>query len=211
MKNKLISKLYSTLYEEYGPQGWWPLSTIKTNNGYHPNNYKYPVTNQERFEICVGAILTQNTSWKNVEKAITNLKEINALCMLYFLDTLEVKIKKAIRPAGYFNQKYKKLVAFTKFFLSLKKRTPIREELLGIWGIGPETADSILLYAYNQPIFVVDAYTRKLLLKNKIIKEKEKVSYDYIQKIFMDNLKRDYKLYQEYYALIVVTGKVKNK
>ncbi|MEI8364664.1 MAG: endonuclease III domain-containing protein, partial [archaeon] len=129
-------KLYSTLHKEYGPQGWWPLSTIKTKNGYHPKNYKYPVTNQERFEICVGAILTQNTSWKNVEKAITNLKEINAVSMLYFLDTPEKQIKKAIRPAGYFNQKYKKLVAFTKFFLSLKKRTPTREELLSIWGIG---------------------------------------------------------------------------
>ena len=129
--------------------------------------------------------------------------------MLYLLDTPEAKIKKAIRPAGYFNQKYKKLVAFTKFFLSLKKRTPTREELLDIWGIGPETADSILLYAYKEPIFVVDAYTKKLLLKNKIIPQAKKASYEDIQKLFMDNLERDYKLYQEYHALIVANGKVK--
>ena len=209
MKNKLISKLYSTLYKEYGPQGWWPLSTIKTKNGYHPNNYKYPITNQQRFEICIGAILTQNTSWKNVEKAIINLKNINAVSMLYLLDTSEQKIKKAIRPAGYFNQKYKKLVVFTKFYLSLKGRTPSREELLSIWGIGPETADSILLYAYKEPIFVIDAYTRRLLLTQGIIKEN--ASYEDIQKIFMDNLKRDYKLYQEYHALIVANGKTKKK
>jgi endonuclease-3 related protein len=209
MSKKKFSNLYSTLHKEYGSQGWWPLSSIKTNNGYHPNNYKYPVTAEQRFEICVGAILTQNTSWKNVEKAIANLKEINALSMLYFLDTPEKKIKKAIRPAGYFNQKYKKLVAFTKFFLSIKKRTPTREELLEIWGIGPETADSILLYAYKEPIFVVDAYTKKLLLKNKIIPQAEKASYEDIQKLFMDNLERDYKLYQEYHALIVANGKIK--
>jgi len=199
------------LYKEYGFQGWWPLLTIKTKNGYHPSNYIYPKTEQQRFEICLGAILTQNTSWKNVEKVIVNLKEINALSVLYFLDTSEEKIKKAIRPAGYFNQKYKKLVAFTKFFLSLKKRTPTREELLDIWGIGPETADSILLYAYKKPIFVVDAYTRKLLIEKKIISEKEKASYEDIQKLFMDNLDRDYKLYQEYHALIVVNGKVKSR
>jgi len=195
-----LKKLYNRLLKKYGPQGWWPI-----NNNYHLKDYSYPKTKKQRFEICVGAILTQNTSWTNVENALLNMRQ------LYLIDPIKIKnineniLTNAIIPAGYFNQKAKKLKIFSEFYIILKGRIPMRNELLNVWGIGPETADSILLYAYKIPTFVVDAYTRRMLLDMKMINTD--ATYDSIKFLFEKNLPKDYKLYQEFHALIVENGK----
>jgi len=196
-----IQKIYDVLLTNYGPQGWWPLSDI----GYHPGKYYLIKTHSQIFEVYVGAILTQSTSWKNVEKAIYNLKKNDLLNPKAIIEKDEETIKHAIKSVGYYNQKYERLVDISKFYLSLKDRMPTRHELLSVKGIGKETADSILLYAHREPIFVVDAYTIRILLNLKIIKKNAK--YEEIQKLFMDNLPKDFKIYQEYHALLVEHAK----
>ncbi|OHE12080.1 MAG: endonuclease III [Sulfurimonas sp. RIFOXYB2_FULL_37_5] len=208
-----IRQIYDQLYDRYGPQGWWPLlchsgtNTTKTGciKGYHPKEYSFPRSADEIFEICCGAILTQNTSWVAVEKALLNLNRLDALSPRNLLDLDDQTFKEAIKPAGYFNQKAKKLRIFTSFFLVLNGRIPNRDELLGIWGIGPETADSILLYAYKVPTFVVDAYTRRIFSALGIISEQ--AEYAAIKKKFEENIPSDYIIYQEYHALIVEHAK----
>ncbi len=208
-----IKKFYEKLLKKYGPQGWWPLLDCKGCNptktgsiqGYHPGDYSYPKNENQKFEICIGAILTQNTSWPQVEKALINLKKINTINPEKIKNIEIEKLCSAIKPAGYFNQKAKKLKIFSEFFINLKGRVPKRDELLKIWGIGPETADSILLYAYKFPSFVVDAYTKRVLEELKFIKKNE--IYENIKKLFQDNLPKDFKLYQEYHALIVEHAK----
>jgi endonuclease-3 related protein len=197
--NKILP-IYNILYKSYGPQGWWPI-----NNRYHKNDFSYPKNNSQKFEICIGAILTQNTSWKNVEKALVNLKKLRLLDAQKIINCDNKKITGAIRPAGYFNQKAKKLKIFAKFYCSLKGTNPSRNELLDLWGVGPETADSILLYAYRQPEFIVDSYTKRLLMDMKITTKK--YSYEYIKELFEKNLPKDHKLFQEFHALIVENGK----
>lgn len=205
--------IYEQLLHAYGPQGWWPLldfdgiNPTKTGSvkGYHPGDYSFPKTDGQKFEICLGAILTQNTAWPNAEKALLNLKAANALRPHAILALPEEKLKEAIRPAGYFNQKARKLQEFAKFYSALKGNAPKRKDLLGIWGIGPETADSILLYAFSQPVFVVDAYTKRIFSGLGFFSEK--AGYDEVQKLFEDNLPKDYKLYQEFHALIVEHAK----
>ena len=165
-----IQSFYENLLKEYGHQGWWPLlccegcNPTKTGSvkGYHPKDYSYPKTDNQRFEICIGAILTQNTSWVNVEKALINLKKLKAINAKALLELKDGDLKRAIKPAGYYNQKARKLKEFSTFYLMLKGKTPLREELLGVWGIGPETADSILLYGYKVASFVIDAYTKRI-------------------------------------------------
>ncbi|MFH1316461.1 MAG: endonuclease III domain-containing protein [Candidatus Woesearchaeota archaeon] len=208
-----IKKIFQFLLNEYGPQGWWPLIDIngknptKTNSirGYHPGDYSYPKNEKQKFEICVGAILTQNTAWPNVEKALINLRKINSISARKIIDLSDAKLKKAIRPAGYYNQKAKKLKIFSKFYIALKGKTPSRTELLSVWGIGKETADSILLYAYKEPIFVVDTYTKRIFSHLRLIKPDD--DYDDIRKKFEINLPKDYKIYQEFHALIVEHAK----
>lgn len=195
-----LSVLYKSLEKEHGKQGWWPVK-----GEYHLGDYSYPRDDKQRFEICVGAILTQNTTWKNVEKALEKLRREKLIDAKKMLGAEEEKLKSCIRPAGYFNQKARKLKEFSKFYLSLKNRKPCREELLSVWGIGRETADSILLYAYHEPVFVVDTYTRRLLIKEGLIFGKE--DYDEIQELFRKGLKRDHALYNEFHALIVEWGK----
>ena len=210
---KKIYQIYNMLLKLYGPQGWWPLLECKGTNptksgdvkGYHPNDYSYPKNNIQRFEICIGAILTQNTSWPQVEKALLNLKKLKALTPLKIKKLNLEKLKQAIKPAGYFNQKAKKLKIFAEFYTNLKGKTPTREELLNVWGIGPETADSILLYAFKIPEFVIDAYTKRVFAKLGIIQKDEQ--YEKVKKLFEDNLPKDFKLYQEYHALIVEHAK----
>lgn len=192
--------LYTKLLSRHGKQGWWPV-----NNAYHKKDYSYPKTDRQRFEICIGAILTQNTSWSNVEKALINLKKANLIDASSMSRIDDDELKQYIRSAGYYNQKTKKLKIFAEFYLSLKGRTPTRDELLNLWGVGKETADSILLYAYHVPVFVIDTYTRRLLLKEKIIKEDQ--SYDETQELFHKNVKKDHKKYNEFHALIVKGGK----
>ena len=191
------------MFKLYGAQGWWPLSSIQNN--YHSADYNYPKNNQQIFEICVGAILTQNTNWHNVEKAIQNLKIQNLLGPKKILKSNKKIILEMIKPSGYFNQKYKKLIYFSDEYLSWKGNIPSRSILLDIWGIGPETADSILLYAYKKRHFVIDSYTKKIFSNLQIIDKKK--SYDDVQKYFEYNLPRDINIYQEYHALIVAHAK----
>ena len=205
---KLLRDFYKALFKSYGPQEWWPAKT--------------------RFEVIVGAILTQNTNWANVEKAIRNLKAASVLNPRRMHELSITGLARLIRPSGYFNIKAKRLKAFLNHLFDnygdeygngngnaylarfLKKKTDaLRRELLSINGIGPETADSILLYAAGKPVFVVDAYTRRILSRHGLIQETSscKVTYDDMQALFMDNLTRDACVFNEYHALIVMTGK----
>ncbi len=208
-KLKLLFDVYEKLLSAYGEQGWWPLTVKKGNSfviQYDPSFKLRDKSLSEKFEISVGAILTQNTSWKNVEKALLNLKSKNILSPEKIVNN---KIKDLIKPAGYYNIKEKKLKEFSKFFIKNKRNfgsnNILREELLSVWGIGKETADSILLYALNKPFFVVDAYTRRLFSRLNLINEKE--DYDKIQLFFHKNLPSDYKLFNEFHALIVEHAK----
>ncbi len=195
---KTLLKIYNDLLKKHSHQGWWPIK-----GKYHQNNYKYPKKEEEKFEIFIGAILTQNTSWKNVEKVLENLQNKNLLNPKAILKTKKAQLANIIRSSGYFNQKAKKLKEFCKFYINNKK-IQTREQLLSIWGIGKETADSILLYAHKQPIFVIDSYTKRLM--NKLLKINFK-TYDEWQNFFHKNLPKDYKLFNEFHALIVAESK----
>ena len=202
----IIRDLYDALFNCYGFQGWWPVSACSAApDGYHPGDYGYPHDEKERFEICVGAVLTQSTAWRNVRSALSNLAVRGWLGPEKLVSVPAEDVAGAIRPALYFNQKTKKLLGFARFFTALKGRTPEREELLNLWGIGPETADSILLYAYGVPEFVVDAYTVRIL--NALGLTGEKAGYDDIRALFTGSLDREVPLYQEYHALLVAHGK----
>jgi len=191
----LLHRYYDSLFAAHGPQHWWPGRT--------------------RFEIIVGAILTQNTSWRNVEPAIRNLRGEGLLSPRAIEAVSLARLARLIRSSGYFRQKAKKLKAFTQFLrseyggsLSRMFRTPtaaLREQLLGVHGIGPETADSILLYAGEHPVFVVDAYTRRMLERHQLATSEH--SYEEIRQLFESNLTADAPLYNEFHALIVRTGK----
>ena len=196
--NKLI-EIYKKLYHTFGPQHWWP--------GDSP------------FEIAVGAILTQNTNWANVEKAIGNLKKKAALNAGSIHEIKAESLASLIRPAGYFNIKSRRLKAFMHFLMndyhgSMKKMKKeelefLRTKLLNIHGIGPETADSILLYALDKPVFVIDAYTKRALSRHNIVRHDD--SYESIQNLFHSALKRDAVLFNEYHALFVRLGKTNCK
>lgn len=187
-----VQKIYTKLYSKFGPQDWWPTA----------QSMKHGTRSMRQFEICVGAILTQNTAWKNVEKAISNLHAARVMNPDAISKMRRTLLAELIRPAGYFNQKAKKLKIFSNWFL--KNKEVNREELLKIWGIGPETADSILLYAYNKPVFVVDAYTKRLCSAFGLNFKK----YEECQKFFTASLPRSVMLYNEYHALIVAWGKM---
>jgi len=194
MKNKLNS-IYKKLYKNFGPQNWWPAETP--------------------FEVMVGAILTQNTSWGNVEKAISNLKKHNLLNPRKLRGLTHKQLSRYIMPAGYYNIKAKRLKNFLNFLFDnyrgdIKKMSAVdtavlRQQLLSVNGIGPETADSILLYGLNKPVFVVDAYTKRIFNRHSLIKAD--AQYHDVQRLFMDNLKRQEKLFNEYHALLVKLGK----
>lgn len=212
MKNKFL-EVWTELKKKYGPQGWWPLLDVKGTNptktgsiqGYHPKDYSYPKNEQQQFEIIIGTILTQNTAWPNVKKALLNLQNLKSINPTKILNIDEEKLKEAIKPAGYFNQKAHYLKEIARFYISLKGLIPSRKELLAVKGVGEETADSILLYAYKQPEFVIDAYTRRIFTNLGLIAEKD--SYTKIKSLFEENLPRDYKIFQEYHALIVEHAK----
>ena len=180
-----IQQVYDILFKEYGPQHWWPCST-----------------KEKKFEMIIGAILTQNTSWSNVAKAINNLKQADLIVPDKIIAVDIAKLKELIRPAGYYNQKAERLKIIARFFKKNKAIT--RESLLKVKGVGPETADSILLYAYNQPYFVIDTYTKRIFTRLGISKTED---YDELQQMFQNNLKKDTKLFNEYHALIVNLGK----
>lgn len=182
---KTLVSIYEILLKRFGPQNWWPMQ-----RGFHPREW----------EVEVGAILTQNTSWKNVEIALRNLKSEGIVSKEKTRKTPEKTLANLIRPSGYYKQKAKKLKRLANFSGDVT-----RENLLNIWGIGRETADSILLYAYNKPFFVVDAYTRRVFSRIGLIESEW--DYERIRKFLEANLPRQTKLYKEYHALIVELGK----
>jgi len=212
---KLINNIYKCLLQAYGPQGWWPLKsnvfrTGYDSDGYHKGDYSLALKPVQRYEIVLGAILTQNTSWNNVGKVLDILIANKYLDPKTIINCKLPKLANMIRTSGYYNQKARKLKHVSQLFFNhkwLKNGTvPSRTLLLATWGIGPETADSILLYAFGQPEFVIDAYTKRLLLRFKLIKQD--YNYNIIQDLFYSSLARDYKIFNEYHALIVKHAKV---
>lgn len=192
---RVLTEIYRNLYNAFGPQRWWPGETP--------------------FETAVGAILTQNTNWGNVEKAINNLKKQKSLNAKTLHNMADKKLALLIKPAGYYNIKTKRLKKFLDFFTNYYKgsiekmktedKEALREKLLNINGIGPETADSILLYALEKPIFVIDAYTKRALVRHGIVSEGS--TYHEMQEIFHKNLPQDTTLFNEFHALFVKLGK----
>lgn len=204
-----INTIYKRLLACYGLQGWWPYNageTAKEHNetGYHPGNYQDPDWTG-KFEIYIGAVLTQNTSWNNVRRALAGMKEKDVFSPLKIAEMRTEDLGEIIRASGYYNQKAKKLKILSEFIISGNLENsgavPSRNDLLGIWGIGPETADSILLYAYSVLVFVIDAYTRRIFSRLGLIKVS--ASYDEIQRFFTGRGSRDYTWANEYHALIV--------
>ena len=193
--SKRIRKFYDSLFERYGTQHWWPADSA--------------------LECILGAILTQNTAWKNVEKAIRNLKR-NGLISIEKLDSIPTqKLARIVRSSGYFNQKASKIKNFISLVNKnydgvlekmLKEDTHnLRETLLSVRGIGPETADSILLYAARRPKFVVDVYTYRILSRHALIPTE--ASYHEIQELITDSISEDVGVYNEFHALLVRVGK----
>ncbi|MBL7212919.1 MAG: endonuclease III domain-containing protein [Desulfobacteraceae bacterium] len=195
LSGEMLVEMFDLLLKGFGPQNWWPADT--------------------ELEMMVGAVLTQNTNWKNVEKAIQNLKRKGMLSVdaLHSLPTNEVA--QEIRPAGYFNIKARRLKNLIQFIMEQYEGTislfleegtqSLREGLLSINGVGPETADSIVLYAARRPIFVIDTYTHRILSRHGMIDE-EAGYYD-LQELFMDHLPDNADLFGEFHALIVRVGK----
>jgi endonuclease-3 related protein len=216
-----ICEIYQILYAYYGPQGWWPLIGYEGKNlsksgntsGYHVEEYDFPRNNTELFEVCLGAILTQNTTFTSVVKSLHNLQVLNALTPEAIKKMDIERLKLAIRPSGYYNQKSRYILEFITFFEALNGRIPTRDALLKVLGIGEETADSILLYAYNQEEFVIDAYTKRILLSLGLITGKEKYGEikAYMQEVleaYVPQKKERIIVYQEYHALIVNHAKM---
>lgn len=191
--DRLVS-IYERMLAQLGPQHWWPAETP--------------------FEVMVGAILTQNTSWKNVERAIDNLKSVGLMSFDPLASLPTGLLAEYVRPAGYYNVKAGRLHNLLRYIKEAHDGDPhsfleqplpeLRNQLLAIKGIGRETADSICLYAAGHPIFVVDAYTHRILTRHQVIDEE--CDYDAIQELFMDHLACEAKLYNEYHALLVRVG-----
>lgn len=192
---KVLMEIYHRLFQAFGPRRWWPGETP--------------------FEVMVGAILTQNTSWRNVEKAIAELKAKGVLTPKGVHQLRKPELEKLIRSSGFYRLKAERLKRFVDFLfdafggdIERMKATDLRElrrRLLGLNGIGPETCDSILLYGLEKPIFVVDAYTKRILSRHGLVGEK--ASYEEVQRLFMDHLPTEEKLFNEYHALLVRLAK----
>ena len=198
MGNK-IEEIYETLLKAFKEQGWWPRFNLNENKFVYDKSFKNSKPSEEEaFIISISAILAQNTNWKNVEKTFVNLTNKSLLSKEALLKVDILELAELIKPSGYFNQKAKKIKKFLDFNEEID-----RENLLKIWGVGEETADSILLYGYNKPIFVIDAYTRRIF---KRIGFKFK-NYEELQELFHKNLPKASKLFNEYHALIVELAK----
>ena len=191
-----LKDIYELLLKAYGPQQWWPAESL--------------------LEVMVGAILTQNTNWQGVEKAIANLKRYNLLAPDKLQAMPTEDLAQLIKPAGYFNLKarrIKNLIEFVTTAYSGDLETvarvetgQLRNELLAVNGVGPETADSMLLYGFHRPVFVVDTYTYRIMSRHGLIGEE--VSYDELQELFTHHLPLEVKLFNEYHALLVRVGKL---
>ena len=190
-----LLNMYTAMLESLGPSHWWPGETA--------------------FEVCVGAILTQNTNWGNVEKAIANLSRHDLLDPVRLFETDAQKLAELIRPAGYYRIKANRLQNFLFFLrdeagfhlpsLESYDTMELRQKLLAVKGIGAETADSMVLYAFHKPSFVVDAYTGRIFSRHGLVPEN--IGYEELRSLFMDRLPMDVSVYQEYHALLVRTGK----
>jgi endonuclease-3 related protein len=193
--SEILGKIYNKLWDEYGPQHWWPA--------------------REPFEVIVGAILTQTTAWSNVVKAIENLRSAGKLTPEALQSLSALELAELIRPCGYYNIKARRVKAFVdwlgkEYDGSLEKLfeddiKDLRPRLLAVYGIGEETADSILLYAGEKPVFVIDAYTRRVI--DRLGFSPDSHSYSAYQGLFMENLPTDVQLFNEYHALLVNLGK----
>jgi endonuclease-3 related protein len=191
----ILSEIFRLLFDRFGPQQWWPADSA--------------------YEVMVGAVLTQNTNWQNVERAILNLKQADILSFEKMVELPAGLLAEYIRPAGYYNIKAGRLQNLLNMvndqyegnleLLFDEETGELRQQLLSVKGIGPETADSIALYAAHKPVFVVDAYTHRILSRHNIIDEQS--GYYDIQELFMDNLASDCTLFNEYHALLVKTAK----
>ena len=190
-----LLNMYNAMLDSLGPSHWWPGETP--------------------FEVCVGAILTQNTNWSNVEKAIANLTRNDLLDPVRLFETDEDRLAELIRPAGYYRIKARRLQNFLYFLreeagfrlpaLESCDTAELRRKLLTVKGIGAETADSMVLYAFHKPSFVVDAYTARILGRHGMVRED--IGYEELRALFMERLPEDVSVYQEYHALLVRTGK----
>jgi endonuclease-3 related protein len=184
-----VERVYRILLRAWGPQGWWPART--------------------RFEVMAGAVLTQNTAWTNVEKALANLREAGLLDPEVLAAAPGGRLARLLRPSGYFNVKADRLRSLCRWILeegglgrlSRRGTGPLRESLLGVRGVGPETADDILLYAFGRPVFVIDAYTRRLFSRLGFVGGGE--GYEELRALFEGALEPDPLLFGEYHALIV--------
>lgn len=194
-QEKILVEMYERMLNAVGPRGWWPA--------------------ESPFEVMVGAILTQNTSWTNVERAIDNLKGAGILSPSGIRDIAEDELAEIIKPSGFYRMKAIRLKRFVHFFydefdgdmgrMRSNDLIPLREKLLRVDGIGPETADSILLYALEKPIFVVDAYTKRILSRHNLISET--CSYEEVQEVVLREIGPDVGTYNEFHALLVFLGK----
>ena len=195
MTREILTRIYELLYDAFGPQNWWPGETS--------------------FEVVAGAILTQNTNWTNVEKAIANLKSADCLNPVGLRHIDLARLGELIRPAGYYNLKSRRLKNFVDWLfegyegdlenLRSVATDRLRTELLAIKGVGRETADSILLYALDRPVFVVDAYTARVAIRHGLIEPD--TGYEQLRDVFESSLPHDIQLFNEYHALLVRTGK----
>lgn len=187
-------EMYRRMRAHFGPSGWWPAETP--------------------FEIAIGAILTQNTAWTNVEKAIANLKRAKLLHPKRILECSDDVLEEALRPSGYFRVKARRVRGFCAYLVERHRGSmtrlaaapleTLRPELLAVHGIGPETADDILLYACHKPVFVVDAYTRRIMSRHGLVPPT--IGYEDLRAFFELHLKRDDELFKEYHGMIVLTG-----
>jgi endonuclease-3 related protein len=191
-----LNEIYELLLEAYGPQNWWPA--------------------ESPLEVMLGAVLTQNTNWLGVEKAIANLKHKNLLNPDKLQALATEDLARLIKPAGYFNLKARRLKNLIEFLaeaysgdletMGQTETGQLRKELLAVNGVGPETADSILLYALERPVFVVDTYTYRVMNRHGLVGEQ--VSYDELQELFTQHLPLDISLFNQYHALLVRVGKL---
>ncbi len=226
-----IERAVAKLFEAYGPQGWWPVRSERSRfrkprgererHGYHPIEFAFPATRKGRWEVVCGAVLTQNTAFRNVERALDALFEAGMQSPESIRACSMAELSALIRPAGYFNQKSRYLVQVADWFLEqdprLRRAVPsrslleqVRPELLRVKGVGPETADSILLYAYHLPTFVVDAYTRRVFGRIDVVEEGD--SYEGIRALFetalvLPDVATTVRHWQETHALIVEHAK----
>jgi endonuclease-3 related protein len=216
----VLAALFAELLAAYGPQGWWPLPSRAgqrgfDTHGYHPGRLDHPRSRADRFEIALGAVLTQNTAWSNAERALGALAAAGLHSGARATPHRPVvplpedilacgtrTLARLVRASGSYNAKARKLRTLASFFVEHGlAHAPDRHSLLEVWGVGPETADSILLYAFGEPVFVIDAYTRRLLARRGVIEGTE--PYAHVQELFHRALEPDAGTCSEYHALVV--------